>query len=406
MTFGVGGGGGSSALSGMSDVALSNKANDEVLSYNSTTDKWQNKVVAAGSGSQSTVPSVRRTSSHTLQLSDAGKVIEAESSSAITVTVPPASSVAFADDTVIEVSQTGTGQVTLAPGSGVTLSNAAGLKTRAQWSSIGLRKRPGTGSTLPTANMLMRFKADDIVGANGSAVSSWPESSGNGLPAATQATTANQPTLVTNALNGHNAVYFDGVNDFLQLTGSALDVARNRSALTVFVVYMYPTAFTGTRSFMAISSGTSATSSRVYMGLKDSAGFLNAGGRRLDTDSAQFVGNTAPIVGESAVSTARFVYNNSDIYLYKNGTLSTSNANYSTNGSTSDTSSLSGTIGANSTGSAENFSGRIAEILIYGADDTNMRAAVHTYFQTTYGITMADSTGTVDQWVVTGDAVV
>lgn len=348
----------------------------------------------------------RKVADFTLALADAGTIIEAEASSGITVTVPPAASVPFIDNTLIEICQTGDGQVTVAPGAGVTLRAPAGLKTRAQWSSISLRRRPGSGSTLPTANLLLRFKADDISGANGSAVSSWPESSGNNHPAATQGTVSSQPTLITNAINGHKVVSFDGVNDFLQLTGSALDVARNRSALTVFIVYAYPSNFSGTRSFLYLSTGTSSTSSRVYMGLKDSSGFLGAGGRRLDTDSAQFTGTTAPVVGEVAVSTARFVYSTSDLYIYKNGTLSSTNTNFGTNGSTSDTSSLAGVIGSNLAGTAEILPGRIAEILIYGQDDTDMRAAVHTYIQTTYAISMADATGVVDEWVVSGDATI
>lgn len=348
-------------------------------------------------------PAGRKVADFTLALGDAGNVIEAEALTAITATVPPGSSVPFLDNTLIEICQTGDGQVIVAPGAGVTLRAPGGLKTRAKWSSISLRRRPGSGSSLPTANMLMRFKADDIVGANGSAVSSWPESSGNNLPAATQATSANQPTLVQNAINGHSAVNFNGSTNFMQLTGSALNVARNRSALTVFVVYGYPSTYNGTRSFMYLSSGTSSTSSRIYMGLKDSNGFLGAGGRRLDTDSAQFVGTTAAVAGEVAVSTARFVFGSKSLYLYKNGTLSTSNTNFQTAGSTSDTASLAGTIGANLAGTAENFPGRIAEILVYGQDDDVMRAAVHTYIQTTYGVPMADATGATDEWVVSGD---
>lgn len=349
-------------------------------------------------------PAGRKITDFTFALADAGTIIEAEAATALTATVPPASSVAFVDNTLIEICQTGDGQVTIAPGAGVTLRAPGGLKTRTQWSSVSLRRRPGSGSTLPTANMLLRFKADDISGANGSSVSSWPESSGNNHPAATQATSTNQPTLVTNILNGHKAVYFDGINDFLQLTGSALDVARNRDALTVFIAYMYPSAYNGTRTFFTLSSGTSSTSNRVGVSLKDSLGALGASGRRLDTNSLAYTsGSTTPVVGESAVATARFVYSSSDLYVYKSGTLSTSNTNFQTNGSTSDTSSLAGVIGANLTGAAENFPGRIAEILVYGQDDDTMRTAVHTYFQTTYGIAMSDATGVVDEWVVSGD---
>ena len=59
--------------------------------------------------------------------------------SAITVTIPPNSSVAYPVGTVLNVAQTGAGQVTFAAGSGVTIvsngATAAAPKLRAQYSS-------------------------------------------------------------------------------------------------------------------------------------------------------------------------------------------------------------------------------------------------------------------------------
>ncbi len=78
---------------------------------------------------------------YTLVLGDASKAVECSNASAITLTVPPNASVAFPTGTVIEVLQVAAGQVTLAPGSGVTLNNANGLKTSKQWSAVTLRKR-------------------------------------------------------------------------------------------------------------------------------------------------------------------------------------------------------------------------------------------------------------------------
>jgi len=63
--------------------------------------------------------------SYTLVLSDAGKVVTMNNSSANTVTIPPNSSVAFPIGTKIMITQLGTGSTTIAAGSGVTL-NAPG----------------------------------------------------------------------------------------------------------------------------------------------------------------------------------------------------------------------------------------------------------------------------------------
>jgi len=61
------------------------------------------------------------TGSYTLQLSDAGKLVQINSSSASTVTIPPNSSVPFRTGTRIAIQQYGTGSVTIQAGTGVTL---------------------------------------------------------------------------------------------------------------------------------------------------------------------------------------------------------------------------------------------------------------------------------------------
>lgn len=69
--------------------------------------------------------------SYTFVLSDAGKICEFSNSSAVTVTVPPNSSVAFPVGTQIDIVQTGAGKVTLAQGSGVTIKSIASQKSLA-----------------------------------------------------------------------------------------------------------------------------------------------------------------------------------------------------------------------------------------------------------------------------------
>jgi hypothetical protein len=78
---------------------------------------------------------------YTLVLLDAGKMIEVSNTSAITVTVPLNSSVAFPTGTQINILQTNTGQITIAATGGVTINANPGLKLRAQWSFATLIKR-------------------------------------------------------------------------------------------------------------------------------------------------------------------------------------------------------------------------------------------------------------------------
>jgi hypothetical protein len=88
------------------------------------------------------VESSEQTANYTLALSDAGTVVEINSAGAVTVTVPPNSSVAFDIGTLIEVARMGAGTVTLAPDTGVTIRSPGSLlDVSAQYSAVSLRKR-------------------------------------------------------------------------------------------------------------------------------------------------------------------------------------------------------------------------------------------------------------------------
>lgn len=80
-----------------------------------------------------------RTASYTLALSDVAKVIAFNSSSNLTLTVPTNASVAFPVGTVVNVYRAGTGSVTIAGASGVTVRNAGGIEN--QYEEVSLRKR-------------------------------------------------------------------------------------------------------------------------------------------------------------------------------------------------------------------------------------------------------------------------
>lgn len=82
-----------------------------------------------------------KTAAYTFVLSDANDVLEYNSGSAGTFTVPLDSAVNFPIGTFIECCQVGSGKLTLAATAGVTLRTASSLVSRTQYSSISLRKR-------------------------------------------------------------------------------------------------------------------------------------------------------------------------------------------------------------------------------------------------------------------------
>lgn len=76
----------------------------------------------------------------TLALTDADKFILCTNSGAVSITVPPQSSVAWDDNTVICIEQDGTGQVTIVAGSGVTIQTSQTLKTAFRYAPVVLRR--------------------------------------------------------------------------------------------------------------------------------------------------------------------------------------------------------------------------------------------------------------------------
>ena len=90
----------------------------------------------------SLTPISQKTASYTLSsLTERDDLIEMGSASALTLTIPPASAVDYPIGTSIDILQTGAGQVTIAPGAGVTVNATPGLKLRTTWSSCTLFKR-------------------------------------------------------------------------------------------------------------------------------------------------------------------------------------------------------------------------------------------------------------------------
>lgn len=104
------------------------------------------RLVCTDSGASMWVPpapaNVQSGTSYTLVIGDASKALETTNASAVTVTIPPNSSVAFSIGTAIPLTQVGTGALTLAAGGGVTLRTPTGtLTARTQYSTLTVRKR-------------------------------------------------------------------------------------------------------------------------------------------------------------------------------------------------------------------------------------------------------------------------
>jgi hypothetical protein len=120
-------------------LALSNPDNVTLNATQTLTNKTLTSPVL--NNPITTIPINAQVASYTATISDRDDLIEMNSASANTFTIPPNSSVAFPIGSSMNVLQTGAGQTTLTPGVGVTINGTPGLKLRTQWSSATLIKR-------------------------------------------------------------------------------------------------------------------------------------------------------------------------------------------------------------------------------------------------------------------------
>lgn len=87
-------------------------------------------------------PITQKTASYTLSTLDhRDDLIEMGSVTALTLTIPLNSTIAYPVGTSLDILQTNTGQVTIAGADGVSVNATPGLKLRTQWSSATLFKR-------------------------------------------------------------------------------------------------------------------------------------------------------------------------------------------------------------------------------------------------------------------------
>lgn len=107
------------------------------------TDNTQIATTAQVYDTVTTVPENAQTvTAYTLALTDSGKMVSLSNTSAVTLTVPNNSTIAFATATRVDLLQYNTGQVTVAAGTGVTLrSSSSKLKLTGQYSGATLWKK-------------------------------------------------------------------------------------------------------------------------------------------------------------------------------------------------------------------------------------------------------------------------
>lgn len=127
------------------------------ISYPTNTDYVKDgatamQTIADGFDSAVAIPTYNNQTgtSYTFVLADAGKTVTSNNASAVTFTIPPQASVAWANNTTLTVRNLGAGVVTIAGGSGVTVTNTA--QTVAQYGEVKLIRTASNAWTVVPAS--------------------------------------------------------------------------------------------------------------------------------------------------------------------------------------------------------------------------------------------------------------
>jgi len=231
-----------------------------------------------------------------------------------------------------------------------------------------------TPSEITTDLWLDASDASTITIATG--VSQWADKSGNNRHA-TQATTTNRPAVAPGAVNGLNAINFDGTNDVLRLAAS---IFSSKTSYSVFLVCKNDDAGAGAR--IAFGERIAGNGAGVFMAKIDNTsiiyrrGGITASTNADITESAGFP--TTPQLLEMVTSA-------SSGQAFRNGN------SVGTNASTISTFTLNPlAIGANltdSNGVQQFWDGYICEfIVIFSALSTNDRQQIEGYLSWRWGL--------------------
>ena len=227
----------------------------------------------------------------------------------------------------------------------------------------------GSASANLNAFMICWLRSDAYVTYSGSNVSAWMDQSGQGYNA-TQSNSANQPSLVTGAINGLPTISFNGSSSFMQFPTGFNNFAQG---LSIFLV-VKPAATTALSQILNLGTGSS---NDYNLGIE-----INS-----STEAEYFVytgagsGMTSVSYGSAITATAQLI---EVIQTGTSATILTDGANPVTNASMNSipepTTGRTNSYLGQASGGGNFFNGEIAEVIIFNtALTTAQRQSIENY---------------------------
>lgn len=247
----------------------------------------------------------------------------------------------------------------------------------------------GPGGVGNSTNNKLWLRANDLSLANGAAVASWSDVSGNSLTASNP-TAGERPTFVTASANGFPSLSFDGTTDNLSLGApAALNFIPQTDSWSFLIAYRSPANGATTTPNQGTLFSKAWTSNRNYQYQIDdisgtASAFASYIGNNLDGGTVQINTNAWVISAHTNNTTTKSSWSNE--------TANFSNINIAA-GADAATEVL---IGARrDTGPANGsegflFTGNIAELMMYNRQiNTAHRIIISNYLAAKYGITLS-----------------
>ncbi len=234
----------------------------------------------------------------------------------------------------------------------------------------------GSASANLNAFMICWLRSDAYVTYASSKVSSWLDQSGHGYNA-TQTNSANQPSLVTGAINGLPAVSFNGSSSFMQFPTGFNNFSQG---LSIFLV-VKPAATTALSQILNLGTGSS---NDYNLGIEINSsteaeyfGYTGAGS-----------GMTSVSYGSAITATAQLI---EVIQTGTTATILTDGANPVTNSSMNTipepTTGRTNSYLGQASGGGNFFNGEIAEVIIFNtALSTAQRESVEDYLTNKFNL--------------------
>lgn len=246
-------------------------------------------------------------------------------------------------------------------------------------SSIYIQVDPNANA-VPRTGLSLWLMGDAGVLTSGSNVTQWSDLSNSGNHAS-QATGANRPTLVTNAVNSLPAIAFNGSSQYLQCPTGLADFTAGAS---IFFVTK-PTSIINNARFFDFANGTAnnniylseatspAASASLFVYNSSTASSVNSTANKLTAGSYQLLEANHSGAGSASIYTNNALDNSGTV-------LNITNISRSGNYIGIDTAKTA----------ADSYSGQIAEILIYSKSLTDaQRASVESYLRAKYNVNPA-----------------